>query len=160
MKKFENINSLQLIDMFVMQAAIESSMTSQEVGIPAQLHFNIGVRHGLNIEENKAIVKVAVGIEVLHSDSTPVNLTAKFEIDFLFNVLELDQYVKREEGKGIIDVSLLGSLLSTAYSTARGVIYTRCLGTVLGNVVIPIISVQQLIQLAEKNNSTPHQTNS
>lgn len=152
MKKFENINDLQLTHVNVIQAAIENNTaTGSEIETPIKFKFDIGLRSGLDILANKAIVKVFIMVDVLDRDSVSTNITAKFDIDFLFNVSSIKDYITIKDEGGQIDSSLSGILLSTAYSTARGIIYTRCLGTVLGNVLIPIIPVQELMQIADKN---------
>lgn len=158
MKKFENISDLQLTHIDVVQASIESSLeaspTSGKV-IGGKLSFAIGLNYGLDIESNKALVRIGIGFQGLEADFTPINARGKFEIDFIFNISNLNEYVQTTDDLREIDSSLSETLLSTAYSTARGIIYTRCQGTVLGNILIPIQSVQDLIVIANIN--IPHQ---
>jgi hypothetical protein len=155
MKKFTNIDSLELISMTVLDAAIENKADcGPDISYPMPLKVKIAFRKGFNVNEEKAIIKTYIRIDVLNESQSLSIIKANFTIDFLYEVKALSEYLSMEGEDGKVDASLLGTLLSTSYSTARGIVYTRCMGAIPGNIILPIISMQELIDISDQDSTS------
>jgi len=150
MKRFENINDLQLeyIDEWITSVGNQSE-TQAHKGLEKKLKFNIRIIRGIMRTANKAHVKVHIHIIPEDHLAVESGLEGEFELGFMFGVKSLEEYMSFKDRTWQIDPTLSGTLLSTAYSTARGIVYSKCQGTSLGTVLLPIISVQDLMDLAD-----------
>lgn len=153
MKQFSKVEDLILENIIVQNAAIENQQGENiEPGKISIFAFNIGLTKGLNLEQERILIKILVEIGALDDNRQPLAITGQFTIDFIYRVTTLAEFINKEEDKLIIEKTLGGMLLSTAYSTARGIIYTRCQGTLLGNIILPILSLQRLLETSNTEN--------
>ena len=77
-----------------------------------------------------------------------MEVSGRFDIAYFFGVENLEKLVNDGEGF-LINPDLLSSLANIAYSTSRGIIYTRCQGTILKKVILPILSTQKLVEILQ-----------
>lgn len=148
------VDDLTLETVKVLNAAIENPNNSLiEADGSANIEFRLGFFKGLNLEQEKVLIKTLLQIEIGYSDQQSPKIKGIFTIQFEFHVNELPQYAEKDSDNNLylLNPSLSGAMLSITYSTARGIIYTRCLGTALGEVVTPIIATQKLIEIADQN---------
>lgn len=82
--------------------------------------------------------------------SPPPDISGRFVLDFIFAVDNLPDFLTKSEGKTVPTVhpQLVLLLSSVAYSTARGILWTRLAGTVLEGVSLPLIDPRELFQPA------------
>jgi hypothetical protein len=73
-------------------------------------------------------------------------IEAQFGIEYHFKVNDLEAYLTQENGQFLLPESLIGTLLSIAYSTSRGLVYDRLQGTYLQDAILPIISPMNLLE--------------
>ena len=81
---------------------------------------------------------------------TNIEVSGKFEICFFFVIDNLDEII----GQGPefeITQDIAVTLSNIAYSTARGILFTRCQGTALKTFILPILPTSELIEM---HNST------
>lgn len=104
---------------------------------------------GISQKENK--LRLIFGCEI-KTFSTPneternqINIVSKFEIEYYYIIKNFEQYVSRENNKIMPD--LLVAISSLAYSTSRGIIFAKCQGTLLSNVILPVMPNNQLVEL-------------
>lgn len=79
----------------------------------------------------------------------PTGISGHFELDFTFSVANLPELlVTSEQAKPQLPPQLVLLLTSVAYSTARGILWTRLAGTPLEGITLPLIDPRQLLQPA------------
>ena len=79
----------------------------------------------------------------------PTGTNGRFELDFIFAIGNLPELlVATDQPEPQIHPQLLLILLSVAYSTARGILWTRLAGTPLEGITLPLIHPAQLLQPA------------
>ena len=79
----------------------------------------------------------------------PTGTSGRFELDFTFTVGNLRELLLDATGpEPQLQPPLLLILLSVAYSTARGILWTRLAGTPLEGITLPLIHPAQLLQPA------------
>lgn len=108
--------------------------------------FNADLRTGLNLEDNLVGLKLTTDIEALDKGDNPLNSKGSYTHEIIFRVDNLNDFIGKEgENEGRIDIGLGSTLVSIAYSTVRGIIYTRTQGTSLGTVILPVINPLDLM---------------
>lgn len=114
-----------------------------------KLTYNFLLGH--NILEKKFRIIFSCEIKTFGEDSNEININAKFDIAFLFTVENLEGLIIKTEDSEVftIDNDLITSLANLSYSTSRGIIYTKCQGTILKSVIIPILSTQNLLEILQ-----------
>jgi len=95
-----------------------------------------------NLDVNMAKVELTINIEGLLEDNKSSGASGSFKFDFLFDVENLLELTKEDGKEDEIKVEpILGmTLLGLSYSTARGIILTRSLGTSLEGVILPVVN--------------------
>ena len=114
----------------------------KEVATPNTNDFKLSVSHKImhNLKDER--LKVLLSI-LLTEESENEALT---DFDFHFNIKELKSFYKlNENGTPIFSAILIATLLSIAFSTARGVLYERLSNTIFIKALLPIISPQKML---------------
>lgn len=113
-----------------------------------EFSFELGT--GVNADDNVIGINLVVNIKA--KDSTdkllPINGSYTHEVIFIVDNLK-DFLVPDESGSQNykIDGGLGSTIVSIAYSTIRGIIFTRTQGTSLGSVMLPVINPKKLMGL-------------
>ncbi|MBN9298607.1 MAG: hypothetical protein J0I41_16495 [Filimonas sp.] len=115
--------------------------------------FSFELEHAIKAEEKVVGLLLSVTIEAVDSDKMPIGVHAAFTHELVFEIDNLDDFLDFSEGSSepIIDRIMLGTLIGIAYSTIRGIIYTRTQATsITGGILLPVIDPKKLI--SDNNN--------
>jgi hypothetical protein len=75
-----------------------------------------------------------------------------FQIDFHFQIDHLQNFYELNESDlPIFKSHLLGTLIGIAFSTARGIIFEKLSNAGVPNVLIPVVSPQQMLKKSTSN---------
>jgi len=154
MKSYDG-TSLSLENISLVNGAIENPQNKDvAIEVPTALQFGFGFEKKLNVVHERILINFQSEIKCVDSNNVFMGIQALFTIQFLFHIEGLKEYIELKEKEKVYDIdpSLHASTLSIAYSTARGIIFNRCLGTVMGNVILPVLDLKSLIDIA---NGTP-----
>ena len=114
-----------------------------------QFSFEMGT--GINPVDNIVGLQLVVNISLQDKNGVTLDIQASYTHEIIFIVENLGDFLTEtgnEEKKGFLIDGTLGSVLvSIAYSTVRGIIFTRTQGTSLGSVILPVIDPKQLMGL-------------
>ncbi len=84
-------------------------------------------------------------IETFTEENNPINVSGNFDVAFYFLGNNLDKLTTTNDDQGLtINGDLITALANISYSTSRGIIYTRCQGTILKNFMLPILPNEEL----------------
>ena len=98
----------------------------------------------ISVEVRSAAINTKTNIEVA---SCAVVLT--------YTVENIAEFVTREPNdKLTVRDQLMVNMLNPAYGTLRGVMYARFVGTLLERRPLPLISIQDLVKAARRNDAT------
>jgi len=100
----------------------------------------------ISTKEERVRINFSAEIEtfkILEDGREKIDINSKFEIEYYYKIDDFEKYVFRDENK--IDSQLLVVLSSLAYSTSRGIIFAKCQGTILSDMVIPVVSNNKLV---------------
>lgn len=141
---------IHILNLITVKGNIDAS-SEADITAVAGHEFTYTINRAYNIEEKIMGVMLTVDINATNSDGISLNITGSYTHEFIFkieNLDELSQISKDENGKELIqfEQGLVATILSIAYSTIRGIIFTRTQGTSLGTVILPVINPLLLIE--------------
>ncbi len=149
MSNFDNfkIELLKITDIVINKAAIENNTKLSQLE-PDRYYFDIeyGFIPGIKMLEKKVRLIFNCDIKTFSNTKEKIDIKGRFEISFFFDVDNLDKLTIPGD-EIVVDSSLMESLANITYSTARGIIYTRCQGTILKSLILPIISTKILVEM-------------
>ena len=123
--------------------------TDADINAVVGHQFNFELRTGLNPDDNIIGLQLVVVIEARDKTDKPLNVKGSYTHEIVFKVENLIDFLEKVETddkpKYNIDGGLGSTLVSIAYSTIRGIIFTRTQGTSLGAVILPVIDPKKLM---------------
>ncbi|MDN3654047.1 hypothetical protein QWZ08_00330 [Ferruginibacter paludis] len=131
---------------------IKGNIESAPDADPEQIkgyRFDHSLGTGINEEESLIGLKLTVDIEALDAKDEPIGISASYTHNFTFNVENLEDFLEKdnnEDDTPAIDPLMVATLVGIAYSTVRGIIYTRTQSTSLNGVVLPVIDPKKLLE--------------
>lgn len=104
-----------------------------------------------NTEAGEVAIFLYLGLNITAGTSPqPTGISGHFELDFIFAIGNLNELlVDTNQSEPQLPPQLVLLLTSVAYSTARGILWTRLAGTPLEGITLPLINPAQLLQPAE-----------
>lgn len=98
-----------------------------------------------NLKESLIRIIFKIDIHILNNEGKKSATTGSYTNEFIFEIEGIGDFVKsRDSGEVDINQELGTTLLSLAFSTSRGMIYTRTQGTVLDGIILPVIDPSSL----------------
>lgn len=136
-----DIDKVRIDDILITNASIENrdNLSELEKG-HHQFDLTYGFDPALNVEQKKARFVFNCEIRVFDNNRNWLGVSGKFAIAFFFSVENLDGLVSNRGENTEIDTDLMISLANITYSTSRGIIFTRCQGTIIKKIIFPVIS--------------------
>ena len=112
--------------------------------------YKFDTEFGYNLEDKLFLITINTHIEVVHDEPTEDNIGGECKIEFTFEVDNIDEYFIGDESKILeggfgTDVLFVYTLVGLSFSTARGIIFSRSLGTMLDGLLLPIIAPKELL---------------
>jgi hypothetical protein len=129
--------NIEYLDVKILKMEISNLAKSPfQKGDIFELKHLVKVNHLYNLE--KQLIRVIIELYLLvFIDGKEVNASAKFEIDNYFHYKGLADYAHEENGKVLIESKFADTVKGLAYSTARGIIFSKLSGTFLEGTIIP-----------------------
>ncbi|MCZ8020211.1 MAG: hypothetical protein O9302_03270 [Cyclobacteriaceae bacterium] len=122
--------------------------------------FNVkyGIEDQLFLESKQFSFIFYSSFTALDKDDANIEAKADYKIEFVFEVENIEDYItKKDEESRIITLHniLLSTLLSIVYSTSRGIILSRTLGTSIDGIILPVIDINELVATLGKDKAKP-----
>lgn len=154
-----DITKIRLAEFIPTEFAVRGSSTAQlltESGIATQFQVSQDVNFTTALAQNRVGVELRILVEIVTDDSAePVGSGGTFALAFGFFIENLAELLIPVPATANESPSLEGQvprpqllvlLTSIAYSTARGVLWTRLAGTALEGFTLPIVDMNQFLQ--------------
>jgi hypothetical protein len=112
--------------------------------------FSFELGTGLNLEDNVIGINLLVNIEAADNLDKLLPITGSYTHEIVFIVDNLKDFIEPDDNdtnKYKLDAGFGSTIVSIAYSTIRGIIFTRTQGTSLGSVILPVINPKKLMGL-------------
>lgn len=150
MKSFEkniefDINNLVIKDIIVLRASIDNPKSLPALEEESKINTEISIEHALNKEAK--MLRLIFSCKLKPSNYNEIE--AKFEIAFYFEIGSFDSLIHYEEKSTFVSINetFLTSIANITYSTSRGIIFSRCLGTIFNKFILPPISNEKIIEM-------------
>lgn len=147
-----HVDYVKLESLTILKASIDNRASISAVPKGASSDIQFQLIPGVNWDLCKVRMVFDCTIKTFKDETNSVELgvSASFEIAYVFLIENLHKIAVRgekDEDDVLVTVppEMVSSLSNIAYSTSRGVIYTRCLGTVLGPIVLPVLSTDRIL---------------
>lgn len=123
---------------------------------PVHTNATVGATFGFNSAERSVRIAVRSTFVGLDRDNQMVGIEGTYELHFLMTVDGFDEFIsKAPDGTELFNHQIAVVMAGVAYSTARGIILERTLGTIMGGVFLPVVDSSGLIPMPEDAPSTP-----
>lgn len=99
-----------------------------------------------NLEDEKIRVRLYITLDANFDNTEDVWLKTEYNIEFHFFTKDLNEYAENDNGEMNVDENFAATLLSIAYSTARGIVLERSRGTIFGPAVLPVVNPYEVLQ--------------
>lgn len=143
-----DINKVRIDHILITNVSIENPDNLSEL-VKGHHEFDLsyGFDPALNVGQKKVRFIFNSDIEVLGNSRNRIGVSAKFTIVFIFSVDNLDELAFRQGALADANPDLMTALASITYSTSRGIIYTKCQGTIIEKFIFPTISNTKLREI-------------
>lgn len=140
-----NVDALRIENILIKSAGIENPDDILLFNSQTVFDINITLTPGINVELKKLMLEFNCHVTA-ETGGAKTKASCKFEIAYFFQVENLDDLI--QVGKIIeVDDDLAISVANIVYSTSRGIIFTRCQGTIFNKLIIPVASNSELLTL-------------
>ncbi|MBI1183592.1 hypothetical protein GC194_04940 [bacterium] len=101
----------------------------------------------IHLPEGQVIHTLKLKMDFFNKKGKSLNVKCSFEIQLKYHVVDLGNhsYLNDDDELELTDVMRF-SIAGISFSTARGIIYTRSLGTPLEGIILPVIRPQTLFE--------------
>ena len=112
--------------------------------------FDIDIKMGigLNIKEKIFAVQFTIKLSAISKNEKPLKVSGLITTETVFEVKNIEDFLHKEKRETKIHPILGIALAGTAYSTIRGILYTKFQETILDGVVLPLIDPVELVKAA------------
>lgn len=149
-----DVRKLRMDDITILNAQITNK---PELSALQKGEFQFAVEHKFELAtyfEGKSIRLIQSStVETLDNKTQkPIQITAKFDIAYFFFLENFNDIFAADPE--VIEDNIASSLINICYSTSRGIMFTRCQGTVMKNLIIPILPTDEILNFKKEVLST------
>lgn len=146
-----NPQDIHLLKISVFKSLIErqEAFLDQPFIEPKNYFFSFAQKSNFNHEEGMVRIQLFILLKAQGENAANLGIQGEFGIEFNYKIDNLDTLcTKSEDGKLHYDASLGATLMSIAYSTARGIILQQTQGSIisLSGVIMPVINPADLLK--------------
>jgi len=110
-------------------------------------NYDFRINYKMKHNVDKEIVKIGIFVSMSGEiKKETINQGGNYEVDFVFKIDELSSHYQLIQNKPLFDGMFVGTLLGISYSTLRGMLFSSWRNTVLEKVILPVVSVQELLE--------------
>lgn len=122
------------------------SITAFEKAEEIEAKFDIELNPSFSLSNDVIKIELGVTIDLKHKDDE-YNKVGIFAFEFLYTYQGLKNLVNKD---GIPAPEIFVTCANISYSTLRGIIYAKASNTCLNNILLPIITGDELIKNLSK----------
>lgn len=146
-----NPQDIHLLKISVFKSLIErqEAFLDQPFIEPKNYSFSFAQKSNFNHEEKMVRIQLFILLKAQGENATNLGIQGEFGIEFNYKIDNLDTLCTEiENGKFHYNASLGTTLMSIAYSTARGIILQQTQGSIisLSGVIMPVINPADLLK--------------
>lgn len=138
-------NKLVLDEIKMVRASITNDLGITSLDPDDEFDLDCTLEGSIRISVNK--IKTTLNCNLKSQKHEQVS--GQFSLSYFFSVENLEGLVEHfDEAKNELKLNeqLLDSLVNITYSTSRGIIYSRCLGTIFNKVILPVYPTKKILE--------------
>lgn len=157
-KKAFNVRLLRIDDIVITNASIENNTDLISLDKNKYVYFlKYNFELSVNIKFKKLRIVFFCELDTEEKETNKkIGITGRFEISFFFIIDNLDEIIG-EGPEFEVNQDIGVTISNIAYSTARGIIFTRCQGTILKHFLLPVLPTDEIIAM-QNSSKKPHET--
>ena len=140
----------ELISMFhvkIFKSIITTSPEYLEKPVkPGNFRVGYSQKSAFNFEIKNIRIRLEIFLEGIDEKENLIGIQGDFGFDFHFHISNIEDFIEENDGNKKVSGNLGATLISIAYSTARGIVIERTQGTFLNGTILPIIDPQELLK--------------
>ena len=138
---------IQVLSIKTLKGSLNAEDTVDAASVSGNHSFSFELGIGLNLAENIVGLELMVQIQATSKNGQSLAITAAYTHEFIFKVENLADFLDQDEepDEPKLDRIMAGTLAGIAYSTVRGIVFSRTQGTLLNAVILPVIDPKSLI---------------
>lgn len=145
-----NADNVTLENITITNASINNTNNLTALPNNYGIEVSFQLRPGVNISHTKVKIDFICDIKITENGTSggEIGVNSHFEVAFWFNVTNLSELaIENSEIPEESEISdeLLAGLANIVYATSRGIIYSRCLGTILGKMILPVLPTNKVL---------------
>lgn len=123
--------------------------TSSLIRNKGKINFNVEIEKNISIEDNLIILIFTIHLKTY--DANKKEVIATYSTEHLFRIENLQDLIKSKDDLWEVDDLLDNTLSGLAYSTVRGLLYQKFVGTWFATFILPITNPSNLVGTASSN---------
>lgn len=129
-------------DISTLKKSLEKLFTFEEGEefINGQTEISADHSSGFIIEKNLVRMELHITLNGYLDEGRPFTFCCQYSFGFLFELEDIENYYTNESNQVVFDLNIGTTLLSLAYSTARGLIYSDSENAFKKGIIMPIIN--------------------
>jgi hypothetical protein len=154
-----DFNKVKLEEAIFVESSVKNPNKIFDKGLINSFKTEFTLSPSFNIEQKSIRVDLKIHCTGLGENEISTGIEGLFHLEFSFNIEDIEEHIEdisfekdlKVIKKKVPSRNLMIPLIGTAYSTARGMIIMKVLGTPMEGFSLPIINAQQLIIESQKN---------
>ncbi|RBQ11416.1 hypothetical protein DRW42_02835 [Pedobacter miscanthi] len=139
-----NPDRIKMISIRTLKGNINSDEADADLD-PKNYEIECTPEIATNLKELLVRIIFKIDIHILNKEGKKSGTSGSYTNEFIFEIEGIEDFIKsRNSGEVDIHPELGTALLSLAFSTSRGMIYTRTQGTILDGIILPVIDASDL----------------
>lgn len=109
--------------------------------------IDIGTRFAFNLKDERCKIELYLRIDG-QNEGAPVS----FQFNFHFQVVDMDNFyhIREEKNTPVFQTHFISTLIGISLSTARGIVFEKLHNAGLKNIILPVVSPQNLLNKPPK----------
>lgn len=137
---------IHIVNLQTQKGNIEGVAGNNKVNIKGHSYECIA---GIGIDASKNLVgiELTIDIEAINESDEKLGISGSYTHEIVFRVENLNDFLEiHEDGSApSIDFLMNATLTGIAFSTVRGIIFSRTQGTSLGTVILPVVDPKKIV---------------
>lgn len=135
---------IKIIDFHIQRFGIYQLSPDKEI-VKKKNSIGIGVDHELREEEKALNFSFEIKLGINAEDDTPIH-EAEFKCEIRMMVENLEEFRREAEGETKHDIIIGLTCLGIAYSTLRGILYSKLMGSPFDGLMLPVVDPKTLMK--------------
>jgi len=113
---------------------------------PGNVRVDISQSSAFNFEQKNIRVRLEIHLNGLDAEDHLIGIQGDFGLEFHFHIENLEEFTEETDEIKKVNSILGSTLISIAYSTARGIVFERTQGTLLTGIILPVIDPKDVLR--------------